>query len=148
MKKFLSLAASLGAVATLCMGSSGCDDAKVASENLTKAADNFEIARRIVFYNGITDAYMLEVRGYCSIDNGQTANSLAVTCKTPTGYKKHLLGRSNNVTYFVEQLADAQVSVDFYRVTFKPSVIVPDIDIRGPGLDRDTKALPSTKPIK
>lgn len=131
-KKFL-----LGAVALLCMGNSGCDDATVASDNLSKAADNFEIARRIVFYNGITDAYMLEIKGYCSIDNGQTANSLAVTCKTPDGYKKHLLGRSDNVTYFVEQVAAANVSVDFYRVTFKPTVILPDIDVRGPGLGRN-----------
>ncbi len=29
------------------------DDAKVASYNISKAADNFEIDRRIVFYNGI-----------------------------------------------------------------------------------------------
>ena len=31
----------------------GCDDAKVASTNLTKSADNFELVRRIIFYNGI-----------------------------------------------------------------------------------------------
>ena len=31
------------------------DDAEVASRNISKAADNFEIDRRIVFYNGITD---------------------------------------------------------------------------------------------
>jgi len=38
---------------------SGCSDADIASKNLSKAADNFEISRRIVFYNGITGEYML-----------------------------------------------------------------------------------------
>jgi len=33
----------------------GCNDAQVASSNLVKAADNFEINRRVVFFNGITD---------------------------------------------------------------------------------------------
>lgn len=105
------------------------DDAKVASYNLSKAADNFEINRRIVFYNGITGEYMLAIEGRCSIaDQG---NQLEVTCKTgPNEYKKHFLGLSDNVTYFVEQLDAADVSVYHYRVTFKPSVILPDIDVR------------------
>ena len=30
----------------------GCSDADVASKNLSKAADQFEVQRRIVFYNG------------------------------------------------------------------------------------------------
>ena len=41
-------------------------DAQVASHNLSKAADMFEIDRRIVFYNGITDTYMLTIEGRCS----------------------------------------------------------------------------------
>lgn len=121
----------------------GCeDDAKVASRNLSKAADNFEIGRRIVFYNGITDKYMLEIQGLCSLDRGESAKSITVTCKTDKGFVKHILGLSDNVTYFVEQLKDAQVSVDMYRVTFKPSTIIPDIDIRG-GLN--TNPIPAQK---
>jgi len=110
----------------------GCDnDAKVASRNLSQAADNFEITRRVVFINGITDQYVLSVQGNCSVDNGTTARSVAVTCKIGPGiYKKHLLGLSDNMTYFVEQLEPAPASVSNYRVTFKPSVIIPDINIR------------------
>jgi hypothetical protein len=33
------------------------------------------------------------------------------------------------VTYFVEQLNAANVSKDHYRVVFKPTTIVPDIDV-------------------
>ena len=48
----------------------GCQrDAQVASWNLSKAADNFEINRRVVFYNGITDSYMLTIEGRCSIED-------------------------------------------------------------------------------
>ena len=48
MKKLI-----LGAMAALSL--SACvPDAQVASTNLSKAADMFEIDRRIVFYNGIS----------------------------------------------------------------------------------------------
>lgn len=108
----------------------GCsNDAQVASSNLSRAADNFEINRRIVFYNGVTGEYMLTIEGLCSQE--QTDRKLAVTCKTGPGeYKKHFLGLSDNVTYFSEQMEPAKASTYFYRVTFKPSAIVPSIDVR------------------
>lgn len=85
--------------------------ADVASENLSTAADNFELDRRIVFYNGITDTYMLEIEGRCSLGNDDGPTKLTVTCKTGDDeYKKHFLGLSDNVTYFVEQLEGAEVS--------------------------------------
>lgn len=31
-----------------------CDDAEVASRNISRASDNFEVDRRIVFYNGVS----------------------------------------------------------------------------------------------
>lgn len=114
----------------LLAGLSACNDAQVASSNLSKAADNFEIQRRIVFYNGITGDYMLTIEGLCSQEH--TERKLAVTCKTgPAAYKKHFLGLSDNVTYFSEQLEGKGVSTYHYRVVFKPSVIIPDIDFRG-----------------
>lgn len=110
----------------------GCphdDDADVASKNLSTAADNFEILRRVVFFNGITDTYLLSIEGFCSIND--QGNQLEVTCKLGDDqFKKHFLGLSDNVSYFVEQLESANVSTSHYRVIFKPSVIVPDIDVR------------------
>jgi len=110
----------------------GCTDADIASSNLSKAADNFEIDRRVVFYNGITDSYMLTIEGRCSLGNQDDRNKqLTVTCKTgEDAFKKHFLGLSDNVTYFVEQLEPKNVSVYHYRVVFKPQAIVPDIDVR------------------
>lgn len=103
-------------------------DATVASRNLSLAAEQFEIDRRVVFINGITDTYLLEIVGKCSIfDDG---NQLEVTCKTgPDEFKKHFLGLSDNVSYFVEQLEGFDVDVFHYRVIFKPEVILPNIDL-------------------
>lgn len=127
MKKILVLVMSLFMVFTVV----GCNDADVVSSNISKEADQFRVFRRIVFYNGITDTYMLTIEGYCSLGNFDEQRELTVTCKTsPTEFKKHFLGLSDNVTYFVEQLESANVSEDQYRVVFKPTVIVPDIEIR------------------
>lgn len=111
----------------------GCDsDANIASRNLSKAADQFEISRRIVFYNGITGEYMLTIEGLCSLGSGQSTKSLTVTCKTgPKEFKKHFLGLSDNVTFIAEQLAGADVSTYHHRVVFKPQAILPDVDFRG-----------------
>lgn len=128
MTRKKSTAALLGLLA---LGAAGCSDADVASRNLSKAADQFEIARRIVFYNGITGGYILTVEGLCSLGNTDKQDQLSVTCKTgPSDYKKHFLGLSDNVTYFAEQIDSAKVGVYHYRVIFKPSVIIPDIDLK------------------
>ena len=110
----------------------GCTtDADVASRNLSRAADMFEVNRRVVFYNGITGDYMLSIEGLCSLGNNDKAREVSITCKTGPGeFKKHFLGLSDNVTYFVEQLEPQPVSTYRYRVVFKPAAILPDIDFR------------------
>ena len=130
MKKITRLLVALAATVGL-LGLTACsDDADVASNNLSKDADNFKIQRRVVFFNGITDTYLLSIEGACSI--GEDGRQLEVTCKTGKDeYKKHFLGLSDNVSYFVEQTAGADVSVNHYKVTFKPQSIVPDVDFRG-----------------
>lgn len=125
MKKLLML------LAVFSLSACDVNDADVVSKNLSTASDNFEVNRRVVFYNGITGDYMLSIEGLCSKDNSSTANTLGIVCKIgPNQYKKHLLGLSDNVTFFIEQIDGVKASPYFYRVTFKPSVIAPDIDIR------------------
>ena len=110
----------------------GCGaDADIASRNLSRAADMFEISRRVVFYNGITGDYMLTIEGLCSLGNYDKPREVSITCKTgPSSYKKHFLGLSDNVTFFVEQVESPAVSPYQYRVIFKPLSIIPDIDLR------------------
>lgn len=109
----------------------GCDDASVASKNLSYDADNFKINRRVVFYNGITGEWMLSIEGRCSIHVDNMDHQLEVVMKTSeTTYKKHFLGLSDNVTYFVEQLDSAEESVYRYKILFKPAVILPNVEIK------------------
>jgi len=110
----------------------GCStDADIASYNISKAADQFQIERRIVFYDAIQGAYLLSIEGRCSIKKDREDAQLEVTCKTSeTEYKKHFLGISDNVTYFAEQMRDAPVSVYNYKVIFRPQSIVPDVDLK------------------
>ena len=127
----VTLLLALVVLFTVC---AGCSDADVASSNLSKAADMFEIDRRVVFYNGITGDYILVIEGRCSIGNFDAAGELTVTCKTgEAAYKKHFLGLSDNVTYFAEQLESEQVDAYHYRVIFKPETILPDIDLETSG---------------
>lgn len=124
MKKVL-----LGFIAVVAIMFSGCTDAQTVSHNLSKAADMFELDRRVVFYNGITGQYILSVEGKCSVF--PTSNKLEVTCKVgDSSYKKHSLGISDNVTWFSEQLKPKGASAYHYRVIFKPQSIVPDVDFR------------------
>ncbi|OAB31769.1 hypothetical protein PMSD_18465 [Paenibacillus macquariensis subsp. defensor] len=131
MKKISLLSILLSFVIIL----TACTDADIASNNLSKAADNFEVDRRIIFYNGITDTYLLTIEGRCSLGNqDDRSKQVTVTCKTgENAYKKHFLGLSDNVTYFAEQLEPVVASAYHYRVTFKPQSIVPDIDLRVSG---------------
>lgn len=124
MKRSVIIALS---ILTLFLAS--CTDAEVVSKNLSTEADMFRIDRRIVFYNGITDTYMLTIEGKSSIED--QVNQLEVTCRTGKDeYKKHFLGLSDNVTYFAEQIDGAPVSEFRYKVVFKPAVIVPDIELK------------------
>lgn len=129
MKKILFIL-----VAILAIGLSGCglkvSDASVARYNLEVAEQNFEVIRRVVFYNGITGEYILTIEGKLALTVDRDGD-LVVTVKTANGtYLKHYLGLSDNVTYFSEALEPSLVSVGEYKVIFKPSVIVPTIEMR------------------
>lgn len=109
----------------------GCEsEADTVNHNLSKSADSFEVQRRIIFINGITDKYLMTVEGLCSLDVTDAKN-LRVTCKVGEDqYKRHYLGLSDNVSYFVEQ-TDAKTEDPFrYKVIFRPESIIPDIDLQ------------------
>ena len=123
-KMFLVLVTIIAAFVT------SCSDAEVARANLETAEQNFQVFRRVVFYNGITGEYILTIEGKLAIIV-DTDGDLVVTVKTEDGeYLKHYLGLSDNVTYFSEALRPNDVSVKGYKVIFKPSVIIPTIEFR------------------
>lgn len=84
------------------------------------------------FYNGVTGDYVLTIEGKCAFE-AVSERKVDVTCKTSdTEFKKHSLGISDNVTYFSEQLNSKGVSTYQYKVDFRPSVIIPDVDLKLP----------------
>lgn len=108
--------------------------AETASRNISYDSDNFKVMRRVVFVNGITDKYLLSIEGLCSITKDKEDNQLEVTCKTGEDeFKKHYLGISDNVTYFVEQMDASSVDTFHYKVAFRPETLLPDIDLQTSG---------------
>lgn len=124
MRCFMILAAC--AVALVAGGCSS--DADKASKNLGKAAEQFEVQRKIVGINGITDKVLFEVEGRCSIEKEELG--LVVVCKHgPKDFRKHFVGLSDNVTYISTQLKGIDVSVYRTRIILKPENILPDFDL-------------------
>ena len=109
----------------------GCStEADQVSENLSTAAEQFEIERRIIFINGITDSVPLVIEGRCSIEVDAADDQLEVTCKTgPDAFKKHFLGLSDNMTYIVEQVEAADADEFRNRIIIKPEQLIPDFDL-------------------
>lgn len=129
-KVAIGLLVAVGAV-TLLTAASCSSDADTASKNLSTAAEQFEIERRITAVNGITDAVMLEIEGRCSVETGDSLlkGSLEITCKiAPNEYAKHFVGLSDNVSFVVQQLGTADVSVYHHRVLIKPENLLPEFD--------------------
>jgi hypothetical protein len=106
----------------------GCErDAQRVSRNLSTAADQFEVQRRIVGINGITDTPAFEVEGRCSIERD---GDLVVTCKHgPNDYRKHFVGLSDNVFFVATQLEGMDADVYRTRIIIKPENIIPDFDL-------------------
>jgi hypothetical protein len=109
---------------------SGCTSAAdTANENLSKAAENFEVPRRIVGINGITDKVLFSVEGFCSIEND--GRKLDVTCKTNADgtVERTTLGLSDNVTYVSTQMGGKKVDLFRPRIIFRPETIVPNFEL-------------------
>lgn len=134
MKRVTLICIAFCALLTIPFLSAGCgpSDADVAAHNLSVEAEQFKVARRIVVINGITDKYLAEITGYCSVETTDSAlgGSLEVTCKLgPNAFKKSFFGLSDNVSYMVQQIDPIDVSTRRYEVIFKPISIVPDVKL-------------------
>lgn len=111
----------------------GCgSQADTVSTNISKEAEKFNVQRRIVGVNGITDKVEFVVEGRCSIEGDGLGDlrSLVVTCKQgPKDYRKHYIGMSDNMFFISTQLKGIAVSEYRTKVILKPQGIVPDLDL-------------------
>lgn len=130
MRRKSILTAAITALTVL--GLSGCNsDADVASRNIDRAAEQFEIHRQIIFYNGITDSVFLEVEGFCSYENQEV--EIEIVCRDTSeagiqGFSNHSQGLSDNVTYTIRQTDPISVSTTRPRIIFKPEALIPNVD--------------------
>jgi hypothetical protein len=104
-------------------------NAKTASDNLSVAADNFEVQRKIVGINTRTDKYLFYVEGRCSIER---QGDLVVTCKHgESDFRKHYIGQATDVAWVATQEAPVKVSEYHTRIILKPEGIIPNIELQG-----------------
>lgn len=95
----------------------GCslqDEADVASYNISKEADNFNVYRSIKIINNQSDVVLLEFEGWCSITKDNTDNQLEITYRVgEEEYYKDFIGLNDRTTYVITQL-DGK-SIDRYH---------------------------------
>lgn len=125
-KRNTSIAA---AALVLAGGLTACTSAAdTANTNLSKAAENFEIPRRIVGINAITDKILFSVEGFCSYETG--GGNFEAICKNPDGtISRTTMGMSDNVTFVSTQMQGAKVNLFQPRIILRPTTIVPDFDL-------------------
>jgi hypothetical protein len=127
MNRYSKIAIILGAFLVL----AGCNNANDrVSENLSTAADNFEINRDIVFYNVRHDKAIYQVQGLCALGNRDTETQKTVVCRIGKNtYTKDFMFLSGDVTIFVHQLEPAPANTYNYRVVVRPEAMLPSIEI-------------------
>ena len=107
------------------------NDADIASYNISEDADNFKVQRKVTFINTITNEILYTVEGNFSIKADSVDNQLEITAKTGEDkFQKHFLGLSPTTVYIVEQLEWQETNKYQFKITIKPSTVVPEINIR------------------
>ena len=97
----------------------GCsieDEADVASYNISKEADNFNVYRSVKVINNQSDCVMLEFEGWCSITKDNTDNQLEITYRVGEGqYFKDFIGLNDRTTYVITQIDGSNVDKYHYE---------------------------------
>lgn len=104
-----------------------CTEAENVNHNLSQAADNFEVVRKITVYNARTDMIIMEMEGLMSLSNNSTSE-LVVTCKVGEDeYKKNYVYLNDYVIYVVEDITGTTTDPYHYKIHFYTAL--PDIDL-------------------
>jgi hypothetical protein len=123
--RIICIATLLLFMGCLALTLTGCAErqADVVSYNLSLEADNFNNVRQITVINCLQGDVLFQMTGKMSIEADTTDNQLEVIVETEDGtYKKHFIGLSDNVTYVVEDITNAQVDKYNYTINFNPKM--------------------------
>jgi len=111
-------------------GAACTSDADRASENISTAAEAFEVQRTLVATNGITGEVMLFVEGRCSFEY-PSKSRIDVTCKYgPKEYRRHTYIKGDQDQVVISQEAAIDVSEYNSRIIIKPQNLLPEFDIQ------------------
>lgn len=123
------------AVVTL-NGCSWEDEADVASYNISKEADNFNVYRKVTVLNNQSDMTMLEFEGWCSIEKDNTDNQLEITYRVgENSYYKDFIGLNDRTTYVITQIDGSNVDKYHYEWLYHSDGDLIPIDLK----DADSK---------
>jgi len=124
-----ALAGVIGTVAAVSLLSGCTSDADRASENVSTAAEAFEVQRTIVGINGISGETIFFAEGRCSFEYPSDSR-VDVICKYASDeYRRHtfILGDQDSVVISQEKPID--VSEYHTRIILKPQNVIPEFDI-------------------
>ena len=121
MKKIFAL---IMAIVLFCGVLTGCRQSERVSYNVSQAADNFNVIRRLTVLNARTDKPLFELVGAFSftLENNRI---IAVVETGKNEYKKHSVGLNDWTLWVVEDVGGAEVDKYHYEVNFLPEMIVP-----------------------
>lgn len=118
-------------VVTTLTGCSWEDEADVASYNISKEADNFNVYRKVTVLNNQSDAVMLEFEGWCSVNKDNTDNQLEITYRVANGtYYKDFIGLNDRTTYVITQLDGSDVDKYYYEWLYHSNGDLIPIELR------------------
>lgn len=115
------------------VGLAGCSsDADQASRNISTAAEQFEVQRKIIAVNGITGETIFFAEGRCSLETADSflAGAVELTCKQSSSeYRKHFIVLGDQDSIAITQEEPIDVSEYHTRIILKPQNAIPEFDI-------------------
>lgn len=95
------------------------DEADIASNNVSREADNFKVLRKVIVINNETDKVLLEFEGFASIERSDK-NYLVVTYRIGKGkYAKDFIRVNDHTTVLVTQVDATNTSPYHYEWTYR-----------------------------
>lgn len=135
-KTFITLILVAGIILTTLTGCSWEREADVASYNISKEADNFNVYRKVSVINNQSDVVMLEFEGWCSIRKDNTDNQLEITYRAgEETYYKDFIGLNDRTTYVITQIDGSNVDKYHYEWLYHSEGDLIPIEIK----DADTR---------